>query len=54
MTDDERRDLEDAEEVCRRFLAWNLARNDDGDDDPELRRDVKRRLVRVLGREAAE
>ena len=54
MTDDERRDLEDAEEVCRRFLAWNLARSDDGDDDPDLRRDVKRRLARVLGREAAE
>ena len=56
MTDDERRDLEDAEEACRRFLAWNLIRDEDGDGDgdPDLRRDVKRRLAQVLGRDAAE
>ncbi|KAF9019023.1 hypothetical protein BDZ89DRAFT_1103526 [Hymenopellis radicata] len=41
MTDDERHDLEDAEAVCRRFLAWNLE-HEDGN--------VKKRLAQVLGR----
>lgn len=54
MTDDERRDLEDAEEVCRRFLAWNLVHDDEGNSDPDLRRDVKKRLAQVLSRETAE
>ena len=41
MSESERQDLEDAEVVCRRFLAWNLETDDDG---------VKRRLGAVLGR----
>ena len=54
MTDDERRDLEDAEEVCRRFLAWDLVRDDEANSDPDLRQDVKKRMAQVLGRETAE
>lgn len=45
MTDSERQDLEEAEVVCRRFLAWNLETEDDG---------VKRRLGAVLGRAIVE
>ncbi|KAH9841446.1 DNA mismatch repair protein MutS [Rhodofomes roseus] len=51
MSDVERRDLEDAEEVCRRFLAWNFARDNDDDDDPDPRQDVRRTLAEVLGRQ---
>ena len=54
MTDDERRDLEDAEEVCRRFLAWDLVRDEEANSDPDLRQDVKKRMAQVLGRETAE
>ncbi|KZT73910.1 hypothetical protein DAEQUDRAFT_702916 [Daedalea quercina L-15889] len=53
MSDAERRDLEDAEEVCRRFLTWNLVRDGDGGDalgaDP--RGDVRQMLAEVLGRQ---
>ncbi|KAF7288536.1 DNA mismatch repair protein 5 [Mycena chlorophos] len=40
MTEEERFDLEDAEAVCRRFLAWDL------DEDAD---NVKQRLADVLG-----
>ncbi|KAL1744418.1 DNA mismatch repair protein MutS [Schizophyllum fasciatum] len=43
MTAGEREELEEAEAVCRRFLAWDL-REDDGED-------VKSKLARVLGRD---
>ena len=45
MTPEERQELEDAEEVCRRFLAWDL--------DPERAEDrpVRDILAEVLGRE---
>ena len=46
MTDADRSDLEDAEAVCRRFLAWNLK----GDDDPS-KGYVKMKLGQVLGRQ---
>ncbi|KAF9267356.1 hypothetical protein L218DRAFT_970816 [Marasmius fiardii PR-910] len=42
MTENERLDLENAEAICRRFLAWNI-QEDDGDD-------VKAKLGTVLGR----
>ncbi|KAJ8080498.1 hypothetical protein PM082_017331 [Marasmius tenuissimus] len=42
MTEKERLDLENAEHVCRQFLAWNI-QDDDGED-------VKGKLARVLGR----
>lgn len=44
MTVEERAELEDAEAVCRRFLEWNLA--------PEENEgvDVNARLAFVLGR----
>jgi len=48
MSGAERRDLEGAEEVCRRFLAWKLVR--DGDSG-ESRPDVRRALAEVLGRQ---
>ncbi|PBK97772.1 hypothetical protein ARMGADRAFT_1044451 [Armillaria gallica] len=40
MTEEERKDLEDAEAVCRRFLAWDLE-NEHGN--------VKMRLAEILG-----
>ncbi|KAL1699469.1 DNA mismatch repair protein MutS [Schizophyllum commune] len=46
MSEKERDELEEAEAVCRRFLAWNL-----GDDDGT---EVKGKLAKVLGREEAE
>ncbi|KAI0731903.1 DNA mismatch repair protein MutS [Fomitopsis betulina] len=51
MTDDERRDLKAAEEVCRQFLAWNLMHDGNGE---ESRRDVKQVLAQVLGRTILE
>ena len=42
MTEKERDELEGAEAVCRRFLAWNL-----GEDDGT---EVKGKLAKVLGR----
>ncbi|KAG7088348.1 hypothetical protein E1B28_012352 [Marasmius oreades] len=42
MTDSERLDLENAEDICRRFLAWNI-QEDDGEN-------VKNKLGLVLGR----
>ncbi|KAG6837182.1 hypothetical protein H0H93_013409 [Arthromyces matolae] len=47
MTDKERLDLQDAEAVCRRFLAWDL-------DSPEQDADAKTMLARCLGREQQE
>lgn len=44
MSEDERKDLEDAEDVCRRFLAWDLSRDD------EKGRSVRQVLADVLGR----
>ncbi|KAJ7505221.1 muts domain V-domain-containing protein [Mycena galericulata] len=46
MTEKERKDLEDAEAVCRRFLQWNLEGDGGGN--------VKGRLAEVLGREDDE
>lgn len=47
MTEKERQDLEDAEAVCRRFLAWDLqAEEEDAEDGG-----VKRKLAVVLGKE---
>ncbi|KAF5369357.1 hypothetical protein D9758_002767 [Tetrapyrgos nigripes] len=43
MSEKEVRDLQDAEAVCRRFLAWNL-------QDENEQHDVKRRLGDVLGK----
>ncbi|PSR70515.1 hypothetical protein PHLCEN_2v13554 [Hermanssonia centrifuga] len=48
MTEDERLDLEDAEEVCRRFLAWDLDAARGGAEG-----DVKRVLAEVVGRDAS-
>jgi DNA mismatch repair protein MSH5 len=45
MTEKERVDLEDAEAVCRRFLAWDLDAN---------QADVKKRLQNCLGRDKEE
>ncbi|KAI8986224.1 DNA mismatch repair protein MutS [Trametes punicea] len=47
MSDVERRELEEAEEVCRKFLAWDLSR-DAREGNPPVR-DV---LAEVLGRSA--
>lgn len=47
MTAEERVDLEDAEEVCRRFLAWDLEASRGG-----AKGDVKDALGQVLGRDA--
>jgi len=45
MTEEERLDLEDAEGVCRRFLAWDL------DDKRDLGEGgVRAKLAEVLGR----
>ncbi|KAI5896843.1 uncharacterized protein SCHCODRAFT_02725125 [Schizophyllum commune H4-8] len=46
MSEKERDELEEAEAVCRRFLAWNL-----GEDDGT---EVKAKLAKVLGREEQE
>ncbi|KAF9476534.1 hypothetical protein BDN70DRAFT_863087 [Pholiota conissans] len=47
MTDAERVDLEEAEAVCRRFLAWDL--KEEGEDICEG--EVKKKLAVVLGRQ---
>jgi len=47
MTEKERLDLEDAEAVCRRFLAWDL-------DAPEQAADAKTMLAQSLGRTVGE
>ncbi|GLB38388.1 putative ATPase domain of DNA mismatch repair MUTS family protein [Lyophyllum shimeji] len=47
MTEKERLDLEDAEAVCRRFLAWDL-------DAEEQEADAKTMLAKSLGRVAGE
>jgi DNA mismatch repair protein MSH5 len=46
MTDKERADLEDAEAVCRRFLAWDL--------DVDQEENVRERLKTCLGRTTKE
>ena len=46
MTDADRSDLEDAEGVCRRFLAWNLKEDDDPSEGY-----IKMKLGQVLGRQ---
>lgn len=45
MTDEERLDLQDAEEVARRFLEWDLT-----SDEALYQTGVKARLAKVLGR----
>ncbi|KAF7798450.1 hypothetical protein EIP86_009671 [Pleurotus ostreatoroseus] len=49
MTAEERVDLEDAEEVCRRFLAWDLEASRGG-----AKGDVKDALGQVLGRDPVD
>lgn len=53
MTEEERLDLEDAESVCRRFLAWDLdlQLQESGQMDTGGISDVKTRLHEVLGRD---
>lgn len=46
MSEAERKELEEAEEVCRRFLAWNLAETGWKDEG----KDVRQMLAEVLGR----
>ncbi|KAG8214592.1 hypothetical protein J3R82DRAFT_9662 [Butyriboletus roseoflavus] len=46
MTDEERLDLQAAEEVARRFLEWDLT-----SDEASYQTAVKARLTQVLGRE---
>ncbi|OJT13826.1 MutS protein -like protein [Trametes pubescens] len=46
MSDSERHELEEAEEVCRKFLAWDLSGERDGERKPSLRDE----LAEVLGR----
>ncbi|KAF8957258.1 hypothetical protein BDZ97DRAFT_2079293 [Flammula alnicola] len=50
MTDVERSDLEDAEAVCRRFLAWDLK----ADEEDICEGQVKVKLAAVLGRREDE
>ncbi|OSD07423.1 hypothetical protein PYCCODRAFT_1463684 [Trametes coccinea BRFM310] len=45
MSDSERHSLEEAEEVCRRFLAWDLSPLNQKRDEP-----VREALARILGR----
>jgi len=45
MTEDERVELEEAEEVCRKFLAWDL---EAGNED--TREEVRETLTKVVGR----
>lgn len=48
MSDAERRELEEAEEICRRFLAWDILKDRcDGQDAS-----VRNELAEVLGRPA--
>lgn len=47
MTEEERLDLQAAEEVARRFLQWDLT-----SDDASYQTGVKARLAEVLGRDA--
>ena len=46
MTDEEKADLEDAEEVCRRFLAWDLEAS-----RGDVTGIIKEKFAQVLGRE---
>ena len=48
MSESERLDLEDAEAVCRRFLAWDLKANEDDICEGQ----VKIKLEGVLGRDS--
>jgi len=48
MTEKEHQELEEAEVVCRRFLAWDLKADEESLADGE----VKRKLAAVLGRGA--
>ena len=49
MTDKERMELEEAEEVSRRFLAWDLEATRE-----EADRNVKEVLGKVIGRDVAD
>lgn len=46
MTEKERQELEEVENVCRRFLAWDLKADMESEEDVE----VQRKLAIVLGR----
>jgi len=50
MTEKERKDLQDAEMVCRRFLAWDLK----ADEEDVTEGEVKRKLAVVLGKQDRE
>ncbi|KAL6304396.1 DNA mismatch repair protein MutS [Sparassis latifolia] len=56
MGEEERKDLQDAEDVCRRFLAWELDRyaRGSGNEDQDESDGVKSVLAQVLGREVEE
>jgi DNA mismatch repair protein MSH5 len=43
MSEEEKKDLQDTEAICRRFLAWNFQDSQDGVD-------MNVRLAEVLGR----
>jgi DNA mismatch repair protein MSH5 len=45
MTEKERQELEEAEAICRRFLAWDLEADEENVGDGE----VQRKLAAVLG-----
>lgn len=46
MGENERNDLEEAEQICRRFLQWNL--------EEDSQTDVRKRLADVLGRKGED
>lgn len=48
MDEEEGDELREAEEVCKRFLAWDLQTG------PETREDVREKLGQVLGRVSEE
>ncbi|KAI0688883.1 DNA mismatch repair protein MutS [Earliella scabrosa] len=50
MTDRERQELEEAEEVCRRFLAWDFTSRSGRDNEPA----VRDALAHILGREVLD
>ena len=50
MTEKERQELEEAEAVCRRFLAWDLKADEENIEDGK----VQRKLAAVLGEETED
>jgi DNA mismatch repair protein MSH5 len=48
LTEEEIRDLEEAETVCRKFLTWDFQNEEDNDTD------VRAKLREVLGKEVGD